>query len=132
MTDRDEDLIDLDAFAPADGTRIKFQGRTYAVRNVADIPAEDLFLILRAEEELRGKGPGEQLRMGLRYMGILVPEMDPATLGQLSSRQVLRVMQEAMGLAEVPPVGADGPSGAPISSPSSPDSTAGPGARSGA
>ncbi len=132
MPDRDEYLIDLDAFAPAEGKRIKFQGRTYLVRNVADIPADDLFLILRAEEDLRGKGPGEQLRMGLRYMAVLVPEMDPATLGQLSSRQVLRVMQEAMGLAEVPPVGGDGASGSPISSPSSPASTAGPGASSGA
>lgn len=132
MIDRDEDLIDLDAFAPAEGKRIKFKGQSYAVRNVADIPAEDLFLILRAEEELRGKGAGEQLRMGLRYMGILVPEMEKATLGALSTRQVLRVMQEAMGLAEVPPVGGDGPSDSPISSPSSPDSTAGPGASSGA
>ncbi len=132
MTDRDEDLIDLDAFAPAEGKRIKFKGRSYAVRHVSDIPADDLFLILRAEQDLRGKGTAEQLEMGLRYMAILVPEMEQATLGALSTRQVLRVMQEAMGLAEVPPVGGGGPSDSPISSPSSPASTGGPGASSGA
>ena len=53
MRERDEILIDLDAFAPTTGKCIKFKGNTYAVRNVADIPADDLFFILRASEELR-------------------------------------------------------------------------------
>jgi hypothetical protein len=132
MIDRDEDLIDLDAFAPAPGKRLKFRGRVYAVRNISDVPADDVFLILRAEQELRGKSPLEQLEVGLRYIAILVPEMDQATLGALSSNQVLRIVQDAMGLAEVPPMGGDGPSGSGTSSPSSPDSTDGPGARSGA
>jgi hypothetical protein len=132
MIDRDEDLIDLDAFAPAPGKRLKFRGQVYAVRNMADIPADDVFLILRAEQELRGKTPLEQLEVGLRYVGILVPAMDRATLGGLSSNDVLRIMRNAMGLAEVPPMGGDGSSGSPISSPSSPGSTDGLGANSGA
>jgi len=132
MIDRDEDLIDLDAFAPAPGKRLKFRGQVYAVRNMADIPADDVFLILRAEQELRGKTPLEQLEVGLRYVGILVPAMDRATLGGLSSNDVLRIMRNAMGLAEVPPMGGDGSSGSPISSPSSPGSTDGLGAKSGA
>jgi hypothetical protein len=132
MTDRDEDLIDLDAFAPAPGKRLKFRGRVYTVRNISDIPAGDVFLILRAEQELRGKSPLEQLEVGLRYIAILVPEMDQATLGALSSNQVLRIVQDAMGLAEVPPMGGDGPSGSATSSPSSPGSTDGPGASSAA
>ena len=132
MIDRDEDLIDLDAFAPAPGKRLKFRGQLYAVRNIADIPADDVFLILRAEQELRGKSPLEQLEQGLRYIAILVPELDKPTLGALSSNQVLLIVQRAMGLAEVPPMGGDGPSGSPISSPSSPASTDGPGAKSGA
>jgi len=132
MIDRDEDLIDLDAFAPAAGKRLKFRGQLYAVRNIADIPADDVFLILRAEQELRGKSPLEQLEVGLRYVGILVSAMDRATLGGLSSNDVLRIMRNAMGLAEVPPMGGDGSSGSPISSPSSPGSTDGLGAKSGA
>ncbi len=132
MPERDEDLIDLDAFAPAPGKRLKFREQVYPVRNVADIPADDVFLILRAEQELRGKTPLEQLEVGLRYIAILVPTMDRATLGALSSNDVLRIMRKAMGVAEVPPMGGDGPSGSPISSPSSPGSTDGPGARSGA
>jgi len=132
MRERDEILIDLDAFAPAAGKCIKFKGTTYGVRNVADIPADDLFFILRASEELRGKGIAEQLEISLRFMAILVPDMDQATLRMLSSRQVQRILHEAMGAAEVPPMGGDGPSDSATSSPSSPASTAGPGPSSGA
>ena len=128
----DEYLLDLDAFAPLPGKRIRFKAKEYTVRNFADLPADDVFQILRAEQEMREKNPAEQLETGLRYIAMLVPEMDRPTMGGLSSRQVLRVLQEAMGAAEVPPGGGDGPSGSPTSLPSSPDSTAGPGASSGA
>ena len=128
----DEYLLDLDAFAPLPGKRIRFKAQEYTIRNFADLPADDVFQILRAEQEMRGKTAAEQLETGLRYIAMLVPEMDRPTMGGLSSRQVLRVLQEAMGAAEVPPGGGDGPSGSPTSLPSSPDSTAGPGASSGA
>jgi len=126
MTDRNEDLIDLDAFASAPGKRIRFKGKEYVVRNFSDIPADDVFLILRAEQDFKDKGVAEQLELGLRYMAILVPDMDRPTLGALTATQVLRILKEAMGAAEIPPAGGDGASGSPISSPSSPDSTAGP------
>jgi len=121
----DEYLLDLDAFAPAPGKHLKFKDRIYAVRNFSDLPADDVFLILRAEQEMRGKSAAEQLETGLRYIAMLVPDMDRPTMGGLSSRKILHVLQEAMGAAEVPPGGGDGPSGSPTSSPSSPDSTAG-------
>ena len=132
MPERDEYLIDLDAFAPAAGKRLKFRGQTYTVRNFNDIPADDVFLILRAEQDLRGKKVSEQLELCLRYMAILVPEMDRGALGILSTNQMLRVIQEAMGLAEIPPTGGDGASGSATSSPSSPASTDGTGLKSGA
>ena len=128
MTDRDEYLIDLDTFASGAGKQIKFQGRIYTVRNFGDLAADDVFLILRAEQELRGKTVAEQLETGLRYIAVLVPEMDRPTLGALSANQILRLMREAMGAAEVPQEGAGGPSGSDIASPSSPDSMAGPAA----
>ena len=128
MSERDEYLIDLDAFAPAAGKRVKFRGKIYAVRDFGDLPADDVFQILRAEEELRGKSVAEQLETGLRYIAILIPEMDRSVLGALSANQILRLMRDAMGVAEVPQEGADGPSGSDTASPSSPDSMAGPGA----
>ena len=127
----DEYLIDLDAFAPAVGKRIKFRDRIYAVRNFNDIPADDVFLILRAEQDLKEKGVAEQLELGLRYVAILVPDMDRTTLGALTSSQVLRILREAMGAAEVPPMGGDGAFASPTSSPSPPASTAGPSPTSG-
>lgn len=131
MPERDEYLIDLDALAPPAGKQLKFRGRLYTVRNFSDIPADDVFVILRAERDLQGKSVAEQLELGLRYLAILIPEMDRATLGALSATQVLRILQEAMGVAEIPPMGGDGASGLPTSSPSSPDSTAGPSPTSG-
>ncbi len=130
MPERDEYLIDLDAFAPAAGKRIKFRGVVYTVRNFNDIPADDVFLILRAEQDLRGRSVSEQLELGLRYMAILVPEMDRAALGGLSANQILHIMQEAAGLAEIPRMGGDGLFASATSSPSSPASMDGPGARS--
>ncbi len=131
MSERDEYLLDLDAFAPLPGKQVRVKGKEYAVRNFGDLPADDVFLILRAEQELRGKSVIQQLEFGLRCVRILAPEMEEATLRALTARQVLRIMQEVTGAAEVPPGGADGPSGSPTNSPSSPDSTVGPGASSG-
>ncbi len=132
MSERHEYLIDLDALAPPAGKPLKFRDRVYTVRNFNNIPADDVFVILRAEQDLQGKSVAEQLELGLRYMAILVPEMDRATLGALSATQILRILKEAMGTAEIPPMGGDGASGSPTNSPSSPDSTAGPSPTSGA
>jgi hypothetical protein len=127
MAERDEDLIDLDALAPIAGKRIKFKGKLYPILNIADIPADDLLLILRAEEEFRDKkGTEAKLKKGLQYIGILAPEMDQTVLGALSQRQVLQVLRGAMGAADIPPVGSDGPSDSATSSPPSPASTDGP------
>lgn len=126
MAETDEYVIDLDAFAPAAGKRIRFQGKFYAIRNFNDIPADDVFTILRAEQELKGKGPAEQIELGLHYLQILAPEMGRDVLGRLTSNQILRVMREAMGVAEVPPPGGNGASALVTSSPSSPVSTDGP------
>jgi len=128
----DEYLLDLDAFAPLPGKRIKFKGQVYAVRNFSDLPADDVFLILRAEQDLKGKSVAEQLQQLLGSIAILVPDMDREALGALTANQLLRILREAMGAADIPPVGGDGASASPISSPSSPASTAGPGASSGA
>jgi len=128
----DEYLLDLDTFAPLPGKRIRFKAREYTVRNFADIPSDDVFVILRAEQDLKGKGVAEQLVQLLRYIAILAPDMDREALGGLTANQLLRVLKEAMGAADIPPLGGDGASGSPISLPSSPASTAGPGASSGA
>ncbi|MFB3816144.1 MAG: hypothetical protein ACE147_00655 [Candidatus Methylomirabilales bacterium] len=132
MPPQDEYLIDLDAFAPAPGRTIKFRGRLYPVRNFNDVPLDDALLLLRAEQELQGKTPREQLELGLRYMQILVPDMDRATLGTLSASQILLVVQGAMGAAEVPPMAGAAPSASGTNSPASAGSTGGDGPRSAA
>ena len=132
MTDsRSEFLIDLDAFAPPAGKSLRFRGKAYQVRAFQDVGIDDALVILRAEQDMRGKSPLEQLELGLRYMTILIPEMDRATLGSLSSNQMLAVMREALGVAEVPPMGGAAPSDSATASPLSPVSTDGPGATSG-
>jgi hypothetical protein len=131
MSERDEFLIDLDALAPAPRKRLKFRGTEYAVRDFGDIAADDALLLLRADEDMQGKGVPERLELMLRYMSILVPDMDRAVIGSVSANQVLRIIKEAMGTAEVPPEGGGGASESPTSSPSSPDSTAGPSPTSG-
>jgi hypothetical protein len=131
MSERTELQIDLDAFAPAEGTPLKFRGQVYHVRNFQDVGIDDALVILRAEQGMRGKTPLEQLELGLRYMSILIPEMDRATLGSLSSTQMLAVMREALGVAEVPPMAGAEPSDSGAASPLSADSTGGPGATSG-
>ncbi len=130
MSTNDETVLDLDAFAPPAGKQIKFRGKLYRVPDMQDIPADDLFLILRAEESFRGKGTEQQIQMGLRFISILAPDMDQETLGRLSQRQLLLIMQQALGAAQIPPTGDGGPSASATTSPSSPDSTAGPGVKS--
>lgn len=132
MSERDEYLIDLDAFAPAPGKQIKFRGRLYPVRSFNDVPLDEAFQLLRAEQDLQGKSAREQMELGLHYMTILVPGMDRATLGGLSASQILLVVQGAMGAAEVPPMADAAPSVSGTSSPASADSTAGPGPTSAA
>ena len=102
MSDQDEYLIGLDAFAPKAGKRFTLQGHTYAVRHFNDVPVEDVLLMLRAEQDLPGQGLAEQLELNLRYVAILVPEMDRAALAGLSANQLQRIRDEAMELAEVP------------------------------
>jgi hypothetical protein len=126
-----EFLIDLDAFAPSAGKRFRFQGHDYTVRHFNDIRIDDALRILRAEQEMRGKTSLEQLELGLQYLAILVPEMDRATVGTLTATQMLQLIGQAMGVAEVPPVAGAAPSGSGIPSPSSAASTAGPGPQSG-
>jgi hypothetical protein len=128
---RTELQIDLDAFAPAPGKTLRFKGRAYQVPNFSDIGIDAALRILRAEDELRGKSAAEQLQLTLQYMTILIPEMDRATLGTLSQNQALRIWQEALGVAEVPPMAGAAPSDSGTASPLSADSTGGPGGTSG-
>lgn len=123
---RGEFLLDLDAFAPAAGRCLKFRDRVYVIRNFNDIPMDDALLILRAKEEMGRRPTDEQLELGMRYVAILIPEMDRAILGGLTANQMLQIMEQAMGAAEVPPVGGTAPPDSPSASPSSPASTAGP------
>lgn len=128
---RAEFLIDLDAFAPSAGKRFQFLGKQYTVRHFNDIRIDDALRILRAEQEMRGKTSIEQLEMGLQYLAILVPDMDRATVGTLTANQMLQLIGQAMGIAEVPPVAGAAPSDSGINSPSSAASTDGPGPQSG-
>lgn len=129
MTDHDEHLIDLDAFAPAPGARVKFREKTYLVKHFQDLPLEDAMRLLRAEQELRGKTVAEQIELGVRLIGALVPGMDRATLQALTPHQILLVVQRVMGVAEVPPPADAAPSGSGISSPASAGSSDGAGAK---
>jgi hypothetical protein len=124
-------LIDLDAFSPVPAGQLKFRSRLYPVRSFSDLPIDEALKILRSEEAMRGKTTTEQLELGLRYIAILVPDMDRSILGGLSSRQMLEVMRRAMGIAESPPEAGAAPSASPIASPSSAASTDGAGERSG-
>lgn len=128
---RSELLIDLDAFAPAAGKSIKFQGQKYGVLNFNDVGVDDALRILRADEELRGKSAVEQLNLMLQYMTILLPTMDRATIGRLSQNQALLIWREALGVAEVPQTAGAAPSDSGTALPSSAVSTDGPGATSG-
>jgi hypothetical protein len=122
---RTELQIDLDAFAPAPGKSLRFKGQTYMVRNFSDIGIDDALRILRAEDDLRGKSAVEQLHLLLQYMTILIPDMDRATLGAMSQNKALAVWQEALGVAEVPPMAGAAPSDSGTASPLSADSTGG-------
>ena len=130
MTTGNELLIDLDAFAPVAGKSLRFRGQAYPVRAFQDVGIDDALVILRAEQDMRGKSPLEQLELGLQYMAILIPTMDRATVGSLSSSQMLVVMREALGVAEVPPMAGAAPSDSGTVSPLSAVSTDGPGATS--
>jgi hypothetical protein len=128
---RSELLLDLDAFAPAAGKSLRFQGQKYGVLNFNDVGVDDALRILRADEELRGKSAVEQLVLMLQYMTILLPTMDRETIGRLSQNQALLIWREALGVAEVPPMAGAAPSDSGTASPLSAVSTDGPGATSG-
>jgi hypothetical protein len=128
---RTELQTDLAAYFPSEGKPILFAGKKYLVPNFGDLKIDDALRLLKAEEELLGKGLLDQLELTAEYVAILIPQMDRETIGSMTQNQAVVIYRMALGLAEFPPMADAAPSDSGTVSPLSAVSTDGPGATSG-
>ena len=146
--EKDEVLLDLDAFQPQPTKFLSFKGHRYAVRAFLDLTIPEVLEVMRIERDIASmKDYVEQMSRCRKQVEILAPKLDagwcechpkeipiesPRLLDKLTGHQLLKVALLAMKVGEIPQMPNLEESGLDTGSPRLGDSTGGPGQTSAA
>lgn len=99
-------VIDLDALSPAQhripDKSVRFKGAVYKVTAFNRLEIGLLLEILDLEQSLEGKDYTEQLKLAMRQIEILVPDMPADLRSQLTAEQIQYLAQEVYGMSDPP------------------------------
>lgn len=108
--DKDQELIiDLDSLAPKQhqvtDKSVKFKGTVYKVISFNRLSIGSLLEVLDLEQGLVGKDYVEQLRLAMKQIQILVPDMPEDVRTQLNAEQIQHLAQEVYNVTGPPAEG---------------------------
>ena len=101
--------LDLDAFAShasGQGKTVRFQGKTYQMKNLRELTVEEVVDLLSLHKVLAGKGIEEQLRILQKHAVALVPDLPVQALYLSQLDLLIGSVFEAEGESR-PPTGSE-------------------------
>lgn len=108
---KSELLTDLDAFTPerhgAPERFVKFRGKKYKILSFLDLEYQHVTELLQLDEALKGKGVADQMKLALRQVEILIPDMPAEVRNQLTGKMIIKIAVEAFGVSGPPQEGSE-------------------------
>ncbi len=106
--EKDKELIiDLDSLSPShhrqEDKSVKFLGTVYNIVPFNRLSISSLLEVLDLEQSLVGKDYVDQLKLAMKQIEILVPDMPEDVRGRLNAQQIQYLAQEVYAVSSPPP-----------------------------